>query len=58
MNHDLTSEVITSLGSPGEYVLNNKEYEALLNLFHQFNAAFNYLPDYIKSAYFARLYQR
>lgn len=40
------------------YHLNDKEYEALLNLFHQFNAAFNYLPDYIKSAYFARLYQR
>ena len=58
MEHDLTSEVLTSLGSPGEYHLDNKEYEALLNLFHHFNAAFNCLPDYIKSAYYARLYRR
>ena len=38
--------------------LTNKEFEVLLELFHQFNAAFNYLPDYIRNAYQVRLMSR
>lgn len=38
--------------------LTDKEYAALMELFHEFNAAFNYLPDYIKDAYFTRLYRK
>lgn len=38
--------------------LTNEEYAALMELFHEFNAAFNYLPDYIKDAYFTRLHRK
>lgn len=59
MEHNITSLVLTSLGSTtDEDWLTDTEYKALCELFHQFNAAFSYLPDYIKSAYYARLYQR
>lgn len=38
--------------------LNDKEYAVLCELFHEFNAAFNYLPEYIKAAYYAKLYSK
>lgn len=36
--------------------LNNVQYAALQQLYHNFNAAFIQLPDYIQAAYYARLY--
>lgn len=35
--------------------LTDKEYQALLTLFHEYHAAFTYLPDYIKQAFQKRL---
>ena len=40
------------------YLLTTKEYEAVLNLYHEFNAAYSYLPNYIKGAFLDRLYGR
>ena len=36
--------------------LNDVQFTALKQLYHNFNEAFQYLPDYIKAAYYARLY--
>jgi len=36
--------------------LNDLQFTALKQLYHNFNEAFQYLPDYIKAAYYARLY--
>lgn len=36
--------------------LTEAQYQAMLNLFNEFNAAFNALPVEIKSAYYDRLY--
>jgi hypothetical protein len=36
--------------------LNDKEYEALLQLYHNCNNAFVTLPEYWKEAFYARLY--
>lgn len=36
--------------------LNDVQYAALQQLYHNFNEAFIQLPDYIRAAYYARLY--
>lgn len=36
--------------------LNDKEYAALLNLYHDYHAAFQALPEYMQQAYYIRLY--
>ena len=38
--------------------LDNKQYAALAELFHNFDIAFKALPEYIKEAYYARLYSK
>lgn len=38
--------------------LNDKQYQALLSLYNEFKEAFNYLPDYIKDAFYTRLYSK
>ena len=42
-------------GNPNDW-LNDKQYEALQHLYHEFNEAFLQLPDYIRAAFFTRLY--
>ncbi len=36
--------------------LSNTEYKVLLDLYNEFHNAFIYLPDYIKEAFYIRLY--
>lgn len=36
--------------------LDDKQYEALQLLYHDFRAAFNELPQYMKTAYYTRMY--
>lgn len=36
--------------------LDDKQYKALLNLYHDFKPAFQALPEYIQSAFYTRLY--
>ena len=36
--------------------LNDKQYKAVLSLYNEFNEAFIQLPNYIKVAFYARLY--
>lgn len=36
--------------------LNDCQFAALMQLYHNFNEAFQYLPEYIKAAYYTRLY--
>lgn len=38
--------------------MSDKQYSILLDLFHEYNEAFNALPDSIKQAYYARLYSK
>lgn len=38
--------------------LNDKQYEALQQLYHEFNEAFLQLPEYIKEAFYIRLYSK
>lgn len=38
------------------YQLTDKEYKALLQLYHDYNAAFNALPEYMKQAFYICLY--
>lgn len=38
--------------------LDNVQYKALLELYNNFNAAFKALPEYIKQAFYARLYKK
>lgn len=35
--------------------LSEKEYQTLLNLYHDFQEAFKYLPEHLKQAFFAKL---
>lgn len=37
------------------YKLTNKEYNALLTLYHDYNDAFIQLPDYIKQAFYQHI---
>ena len=62
MNQDTVSQpsqVQITLLNPamcGKYWLTDKEYSALLNLYHEYNDAYLYLPDYIQLAFKARLF--
>lgn len=38
--------------------LNDKQYKALLELYHEFNEAFIALPPYMQQAFYARLYNK
>ncbi|MCK9994401.1 MAG: hypothetical protein Dbin4_02921 [Alphaproteobacteria bacterium] len=36
--------------------MSDKQYEALLNLYHEYNEAFNGLPTLIKNKFYEKLY--
>ena len=38
--------------------LNDLQFKALQELYHNFDVAFRALPDYIQAAYYARLYSK
>lgn len=38
--------------------LNDKEYQAILNLYNEYHAAYLWLPDYIKDMFLKRLYAK
>lgn len=38
--------------------LTDKEYAAISHLYNEFNTAFIFLPEYMKAAYFKRLYAK
>lgn len=48
---------MTSTHNPNDW-LNDKQYKAVLSLYNEFNEAFIQLPDYIKEAFYARLYSK
>lgn len=38
--------------------LTHKQFEALLNLYNEYNDAFLTLPSHVKAAFYARLYSK
>ena len=38
--------------------LTDKQYEILMNLYHELSIAFAFLPDDIQAAFYKRLYQK
>lgn len=47
-----------SIANESEDWLSDIEYKALLELYNNYNTAFKALPDYMQSAFYARLYNK
>lgn len=41
-----------------DYILTDRQYYLLLDVYHELNMVFHTSPDYVKIAFFARLYRK
>lgn len=55
---DLTSPTVDWPMQEASDFLTNLEYDALLHLYNEYNAAFDALPEYMRQAFFIRLRNR